>query len=57
MGSFHAGVARQFHLLKADFLQQRQESLSRQGPADSLIPVVDEIGAVRGQGGHQQHVS
>ncbi len=56
-GAFHAGIARQFHLLKTCLLQQGQESLSRQGPTDSLIPVVDEVSPLRGEGGHQHHVS
>ena len=47
-GTLETGVAAQGGTVKAGFQQQAQEILSRDGPADSLVPVGDLILPVRG---------
>jgi hypothetical protein len=55
-GALEAGVASQFRPVEAGLEHQAQENLSRDGPADSLVPVGDLILPVRGQGRHQDHI-
>jgi hypothetical protein len=55
-GTLETGVALEGGTVEAGFKQQAQEILSRDGPADSLVPVGNLILPVRRQRRHQDHI-